>query len=163
MSERARLFGVAGLLLGLVAGCDDGERERKREAEQRRREAVAEIVNRFQEADLKEMAARLQSNTDDRPYTTGLSLGRDFWVDEKRSRETTVRQTLLDVGATLRDGKVVDRDGNELHFYYVQDPYRRGSSGKEEEERRDRIKAELERLEKSGYHVIRMYSAPRKE
>lgn len=52
----------------------------------------------------------------------GLYVDYRFWVDQERSRETTVRAMLVELGASLQDGKVVDEAGRELYFYHVSYP-----------------------------------------
>jgi hypothetical protein len=148
-SQVAALCGAVGLAL-LALGC--GEQDEQDQQTQ---------ADRDREAKLEEMARHLKSNTNDRLFVpSGLSLKRDYWVDKQRSRESTVRQTLIEVGATLRDGKVVDPAGKELYFYHVEDPWGRSSRQKEDEELRRRIKAELDDLEKSGHRVMLMYTPP---
>jgi hypothetical protein len=82
----------------------------------------------------------------------GIYVDERFWVDERRSRRTTVRAKLLELGASLRDGKVVDANGKELYFFYVQNCSRRPGGWKEYEE----MLQELKETEKK-YHVVRMY------
>src|SRR5262249_20246567 len=118
MSKFLRLFQVAALsqalcLALLALGCGEQDQQAGPNAQ----------AEGDREAKLKEMALRLKSNSSDRPYVpTGLSLKHGYWVDEERSQETTVGQTLTELGATLRDGKVVDPAGKELYFYSVRDP-----------------------------------------
>jgi hypothetical protein len=87
--------------------------------------------------------------------TTGIYVEEPFWVGEERSRETTVRATLIELGAALRDGKVVDAAGEELYFFWVQYPPSRPAGWKDYEE--DQKK--LHEMEKK-YHVVRMYGPP---
>ncbi len=121
----ALLFGLLQLAL-LAAGC--GRRE----------------------AELQKMADCLQCNTIHRP-----TLDRSFWVDVERSRKTTVRATLLELGASLHNSKVFDSAGNELYFYEVEDPHKLDPQPQKTEE-------EIAELEKK-YHVIRMYGPPPKD
>jgi hypothetical protein len=102
------------------------------------------------EARVEEMAPLLKSNTDDHRFQpTGLHPDRRFWVGETRSRWTTVRQALIDLDASLRDGKVVDPQGRELYFYRVID-----HEGHEEGQPTEQ---ETEALERQGFRVVRMY------
>ena len=108
------------------------------------------------QAELEKMAACLKSNDHDRPeYPTGLWVDHSYWIDLERSRKTTVRQTLIDLGASLADGKVVDAAGKELYFYSVRDHHRRDPNPQKTEE-------DIEELEKQGHHVVRMYPRPYK-
>jgi hypothetical protein len=81
---------------------------------------------------------------------TGLYADESFWVDSRRSKRTTVRATLIELGAALRDGKVVDAAGEELCFceVYDYDPV-----DLEEEQK-------LLREAEQKYHVVRMYGPP---
>ncbi len=74
-----------------------------------------------------------------------------YFVDKERTRETTVRKTLLDLGARLADGKVVGEDGRALYFYWVEP---------RDENPNWKMQEKVEHLEKH-YHVIRMYAAKR--
>jgi hypothetical protein len=69
------------------------------------------------EAELKEMAEHVQTNASTRSEFRGIYLDHEFWADEGRTRPTTVRAELIALGASLRDGKVVDAKGRELFFY----------------------------------------------
>jgi hypothetical protein len=82
--------------------------------------------------------------------TGGIYVDKSFWVDEERSRSTTVRAKLIELGASLRDGKVVDAAGKELFFFYVQNYSPRGPKHYEKNQE------ELREMEKK-YHVVRMY------
>jgi hypothetical protein len=77
-------------------------------------------------------------------------VGKHFWADEDRSRETTVRATLIELGASLHDGKVVDASGEELYFFSVMDAGARGRVDYEENQKRLREAEEK-------FHVVRMY------
>jgi hypothetical protein len=69
----------------------------------------------------------------------------------------TVRTMLYDMGARLVNGKVVDANGKELCFFYVQRNHRRRNRDVIEENRR-----ELREVEKK-YRVIRMHNRPLEE
>ncbi len=78
-------------------------------------------------------------------------------MDSARTKETTVRQTLLDISARLRDREVVDADGKVVFFCEMQESFYRWDP--------DDIRSwreGFERLE-SRYRVIRMYVGKRKE
>jgi hypothetical protein len=78
-----------------------------------------------------------------------------FWVDEENTRKTTVRAKLIELGASLRDGKVVDAAGDELYFYLLQQLVRDWKAVKADQQ----ILREKERK----YHVVRMYRRKRAE
>jgi hypothetical protein len=153
MSNRVRFFravGLGGLLLLALAAAGCGRRDAK-------------------QADLERMAECLRTNLPYRPYddplpadkwppgkplpprrTTGLRVHDRFWVDEQRSRKTTVGEMLRELGASLQGGKVIDATGRELYFYRVQNVHPKDPHPQNTEE-------EIEELEKH-YHVIRMYA-----
>jgi hypothetical protein len=106
--------------------------------------------------DLEKMAQSLQTNYFS-PEETGVYIDHAFWVDEERSRKTTVRETLLALGAYRRDGKVYDAQGKELYFYDVKD-----SPALPRKPPRQDTKKEIRELSKK-YHVIRMYGRPPKD
>jgi hypothetical protein len=80
---------------------------------------------------------------------TGLAPDESFWVDSRRSRRTTVAATLIELGAALRDGKVVDAAGEELFFAEAYDYEPNDGS----------FLRALREAEKK-YHVVRMYGPP---
>jgi hypothetical protein len=110
---------------------------------------LATGCGRDREAELQRMAECLQTNSTNR-FGDGLPLVGRFWVDKERSRRTTVRETLIELGASLQGGKVVDATGSELYFYWVQDPHSR-------DPRPQRTEEEINELQERGFHVIRMY------
>jgi hypothetical protein len=83
-------------------------------------------------------------------FETGLYVDRSFWVDEESSRRTTVRATLIALGASMADGKVVDAAGEELYFFWHQHP-----DSKDYKHYRSDVE-EVRELEKK-YHVVRMF------
>jgi tetratricopeptide (TPR) repeat protein len=98
-SPSLRAAGYALLLLALLgAGC--------------RKEGPAEDP-----PDLEKMARSLQTNYPE--DEGGVYIDQAFWVDMERSRKTTVRETMQELGAYRRDGKVYDAQGQELYFYKV--------------------------------------------
>ena len=109
------------------------------------------------EADPEKMAEYLQPSTSSPYRVKGMYVGKPFWVDEERSRETTVRAKLIELGATLHDGKVVDAAGRELYFYPVADYRHRHDPWPPQ-----KTKEDIEELEKK-YRVIRMYDPPSKD
>jgi hypothetical protein len=101
----------------------------------------------------EKLAPHVRSNSYYRTVTapeTGLYADESFWVDSQRSKRTTVAATLIELGAALRDGKVVDAAGEELFFgeAYDYDPV-----GQEDWEK-------LLREAEKKYHVVRMYGPP---
>jgi hypothetical protein len=92
-----------------------------------------------------------------RPFLKGhvASLDDRYWVDEERTWETTVRQTLLSIGARLEGGKVVDPTGKELYFLWATE-----FTGAYSDEKRRKVEERIRTLE-SEYHLIRMYIGPR--
>jgi hypothetical protein len=77
----------------------------------------------------------------------GIAPNHEFWVDAERSRKTTVKEHLVELGARCKGGKVIGPDGTELYFYQLTGSARRAM--KEDDE----IKA----LEQQGFRVIRMW------
>lgn len=106
--------------------------------------------------DPEQMAECLKSNSA-LGETGGLDLGHDFWVDQKRSRKTTVKARLRELRASLRYGKVVDAREDELYFYFVSDYHHRASIRP-----RQNTEQDIAELEKE-YRVIRMYGPASKE
>src|SRR5262249_54850712 len=106
-------------------------------------------------AQLKEMAPLLKTSSVRPPFHDyGLDLEESFWVDEKRSRRTTVREALIEAKASLRDGKVVDPEGRELFFLRILERRKRGLHDKDGDEHpHETIKG----LKERGYRVIPMY------
>jgi hypothetical protein len=142
---------VAFTLACLFAAYSHHRKEQRAELEARRRAEVEAQQRADLEARLKEMAPLLKSNSNDRPFqATGLHLEREFWVDEKRSRETSVRQALIDLGASLQDGKVVDPDGRELYFLRMWRP-------ESPRDRAETAQEAMQGLKERGFRVIPMY------
>jgi hypothetical protein len=155
MSERVlllRAVGVCGLLLLALAAAGCGRRPTKQAELQRM-------------AELERMADSLQTNAphtppgEEQPRTRGLYVDERFWVDKERSRETTVRRMLVELGASLQDGKVVDETGTELYFYGVREgPF----AGPDRDRHQQNTEGDIRELEKR-YRVIRMYGPAPKE
>ena len=113
-------------------------------------------VFRDRRPDLQKMTELLKVNRSLRG-TNGLEKGDRFWLDEQRKQETTVERMLIDLGASLRGGKVVDSAGREIYLYKVQQKYHRFSSLPPPTPEKD-----IAAL-KQQYHVIRWYGPLGKE
>lgn len=142
------------LLLALVAaGCGrrhSKEAELKRMAElERMAECLETNVPETQGGEPK--GSWPEDNALPPPGTTGFRLEHEFWVDQQGSRKTTVRVMLVELGASLRDGKVVDENGRQLYFYRVEDYH-----AELDTRPRQKTGEDLRKLEKQ-YRVIRMY------
>ncbi len=88
----------------------------------------------------------------------GLRLDTAFRL-ECAGRLTTVLDKLRELGAYGKDGKLFDRDGKELYFYWVPDCGVRRS----EDQIRAEADAERQRLRelRRRYHVVEMWAEVR--
>jgi hypothetical protein len=86
----------------------------------------------------------------------GIRVDKTIYLDRQGRKKTIVRAKLIELGASLRDGKVVDAAGQELCFFRLFQPHRPDRRAEWEEDK------QLLRMEEK-YHVVRMYGGPTKD